>query len=176
MDKNNYYAISFLFADTKGLVSDVTKVLFENGFNIADSSSTFLQGVFSMIFIVNSSKDLSENQVKDMFKSSKFIPNVFKFSPSNKEITGNYYSISVYGADKAGIVHEITSILASNDINIVDLQTKVTGRHTSKVYIMILEVSVPENLQEKIWLNALMEKAKEIGTDVTCKKIDTYEF
>ncbi len=176
MDNNNYYALSFLTTDSKGLVSEATKVLFENGFNLADSSSTLLQGIFSMIFIVTSDKDLYEHQVQEMFKSSRFIPNVFKFKKNDIEYTGNNYSISVYGADKSGIVHAITSILSNYDINIIDLQTKVTGRHQSKVYIMILEVVVPINIAEDDWTTALYEKAKEIHTDVTCNKIDTYEF
>lgn len=176
MDNKNYYALSFLSADSKGLVSEATKILYENGFNIADSSSTLLQGIFSMIFIVTSDKDLYEHQLQELFKSSRFIPNVYRFKKQNYEPTGNNYSISVYGADKPGIVHEITSIIAEFNINIIDLQTKVTGRHSSKVYIMILEVEVPENVSEKDWTKALSEKAKEIKTDVTYKKIDTYEF
>ena len=41
---------------------------------------------------------------------------------------------------------------------------------------MILEVVVPTNIAEDDWTTALYEKAKEIHTDVTCNKIDTYEF
>ena len=59
-----YYALSFVTNDSKGIVSNTTKVLFEKGFNIADSSSTLLQGIFSMIFIVTSDKDYSEDEIK----------------------------------------------------------------------------------------------------------------
>lgn len=176
MDKHFSYALSFLSNDSKGLVSEAAKVLLENGFNIADSSSTLMHGVFSMIFVVTSNNDFSESQVQDMFRNSPFVPNVFKFTHEEKEPEGIAYSISVYGADKPGIVHEITSVLAKYDINISDLQTKITGSKNSKVYIMMLEASVPENLDENIWIKALKESAKNIGTDVTIKKIETYEF
>lgn len=176
MDKNFSYALSFVSEDSKGLVSEAAKVLFENGFNIADSSSTLLQGVFSMIFIVTSGSDLSEEAVAGMFKKTGFIPSVFKFSGERKEPSGPHYSISVYGADKPGIVHEITSVLAENGINITDLQTKVTGRYTSKVYIMMIEAAACENADEKTWTEALQQRARLTGTDVTCKKIEEYEL
>ena len=57
MDKQHYYALSFVNTDSKGIVAETTKVLFNHGFNLADSSSTLLQGIFSMIFIVTNEKD-----------------------------------------------------------------------------------------------------------------------
>ena len=176
MDKQFSYALSFVSEDSKGLVSEATKVLFENGFNIEDSSSTLLQGIFSMIFIVRSASDLSEKAVADMFRNGGFVPHVFKFSGERRETAGNHYSISVYGADKPGIVHAVTSVLAENGINITDLQTKAAGKQDSKVYIMVLEVAVPENTDEKTWTDALRERASKTGIDVTYKKIEEYEF
>jgi len=55
MDKN-YFAITFVAEDRPGIVADVTKILYDNGFNIDDSSSTLLRGIFAMILVV-STKD-----------------------------------------------------------------------------------------------------------------------
>ena len=75
----HYYALSFVNTDSKGIVADTTKVLFDNGFNLADSSSTLLQGVFSMIFIITNEKDYKEQEIKDMFKNVRSHMEVFKF-------------------------------------------------------------------------------------------------
>ncbi len=170
-----YYALSFVNNDSKGIVYETTKVLYNNGFNIADSSSTLLQGVFSMIFIVTSEKDYKEQEVKEMFKSVPSHMEVFKYDKMPEEKDGFHYSISVYGADKPGIVNAITEEIAKNNINIVDLQTKITGK-SPQVYIMMLEVVTDDESSEKVWQEALKNTAKKINTQINIKKIEFFEL
>lgn len=176
MDKRFSYALTFVAADSAGLISHAAKVLFDNGFNISDSSSTLLQNVFSMIFIVSSEKDHSEEDVRLMFKSSGFALSVYKIVSEMKSLEGDHYSISVYGADKPGIVYAITNVLSKHNINIHELQTKETGKKESLVYIMMLEAVIPPELSEDVWTAELKNIAKSIGTDVTCHRIDSYEM
>jgi len=65
---------------------------------------------------------------------------VKKIDKSSPALEGENYSISVYGADKAGIVYNVSKFLADKSINIVDLQTKVAGKEGKPIYIMIMEV------------------------------------
>lgn len=176
MDKRFSYALTFVAADSAGLISHAAKVLFDNGFNISDSSSTLLQSVFSMTFIVSSGKDYSEEDVKSMFKSSGFALSVYKIVSERQSAEGDHYSISVYGADKPGIVYAITNVLSKHNINIQELQTKETGKKESQVYIMMFEVVIPPALSEEVWTVELKNIAKGIGTDVTCRKIESYEM
>ncbi len=175
MNKQYYYALSFVNTDSKGIVAATTKVLFDNGFNLADSSSTLLQGIFSMIFIVTNDKDYQEQEIKDMFKNVRSHMEVFKFDKKPEIKDGIHYSISVYGADKAGIVHSITEEITKNNLNIIDLQTKITGG-SPKVYIMMLEVVSSNKNNENIWQEALKKTAKEINTQINIKKIEFYEL
>ena len=170
-----YYALSFVNTDSKGIVAETTKVLFNNGFNLADSSSTLLQGVFSMIFIVTSDKNYSEQQIKDMFKNIRSHMEVFKLDKKPEIKDGVHYSISVYGADKAGIVHAITEDLATHNLNIIDLQTKITDS-SQKVYIMMLEVVAENEDNESSWQESLKKTAKDINTQINIKKIEFYEL
>ncbi len=170
-----YYALSFVTNDSKGIVFETTKVLFEKGFNIADSSSTLLQGVFAMIFIVTNDNNYTENEIKDMFKNSNYTMEVFKYDNMPVEQEGYHYSISVYGADKPGIVNSITSEIAKNGLNIVDLQTKITGRD-NKVYIMMIEVVSGSETNESVWQELLKKTAKNINTEINIRKIEVYEL
>lgn len=174
----NYYALTFISHDAPGMVSTVSKVLFDNGFNIADSSSTRLQNTFAMIFIVSHEKLFPESELKTFFKSyDSLFQNMACFKceqeakPSDFE---NHYSISIYGSDKPGIVYEITNILANHSINILELQTMKTGS-TPSIYIMALEVEIPEKISNE-WEEELKSKAKSIGTDITINKIETHEL
>lgn len=176
-DKNqNYYALTFVSADSHGLVALAAKVFFDNGFNIADSSSMLLQGVFSMIFIVTSSKNYTEKEVLGMFENSKIIPQVFKYKEMPHEDDGVHYSVSIYGADRPGIVAETAACIAKNGVNIIDLQTKITGKQAAKVYIMMFEVTIAEKDDSPKWKDELTSLASKIKTEVNIKKIEFYEL
>lgn len=173
--EKHYYALTFVNNDSKGIVYETTKVLYDNGFNIADSSSTLLQGVFSMIFIVTSEKDYKEDDIKEMFKNVRSHMEVFKYEKMPEEKEGFHYSISVYGADKPGIVNAITEEIAKNNLNIIDLQTKITGK-SPQVYIMMLEVVAENENSENVWQEALKNTAKKINTQINIKKIEFFEL
>lgn len=173
--EKHYYALTFVNNDSKGIVYETTKVLYDNGFNIADSSSTLLQGVFSMIFIVTSEKDYKEDDIKEMFKNVRSHMEVFKYDKMPEEKEGFHYSISVYGADKPGIVNAITEEIAKNNLNIIDLQTKITGK-SPQVYIMMLEVVAENENSENVWQEALKNTAKKINTQINIKKIEFFEL
>jgi glycine cleavage system transcriptional repressor len=50
--------------------------------------------------------------------------------------------VTVYGADHVGIVHSVTDALASRDVNITDLSTRVlAGQDDQPLYVMQLEVA-----------------------------------
>lgn len=176
----NYFALTFVSSDKPGIVAEVSKVLYDNGFNIEDSSSTLLRGFFSMILIVSSSKVSGKQEIVDMFSEavekmelSMSIMPVNQLNPPKK--TEKTYVISIYGSDKPGIVYKVTKFLGEKKINIVDLQTKVAGREDSPLYIMVLEVNIPDFNDEK-WIISLKKISDELGTDIHVRQIETYEF
>jgi len=65
----------------------------------------------------------------------------------------------VYGADKAGIVYNVSKFLADKSINIVDLQTKVAGKEGKPIYIMIMEVVAPFSVSSE-WIKELKTLSK----------------
>ncbi|MCA1926856.1 MAG: ACT domain-containing protein [Calditerrivibrio sp.] len=175
MDRN-FFAVTFVAEDRPGIVAEVTKILFDNGFNIEDSSSTLLRGIFSMILIISRKEDCNTDFIEDIFSSLKYMTTSVKrverdFTPFN----GDSYSISVYGADKAGIVYKVSKFFADKGINILDLQTKVAGKEGKPIYIMVMEVAVPEDVRSG-WLDELKLLSREVGVDINAKSIETFEF
>ena len=49
------------------------------------------------------------------------------------------YLLSVHGADRPGIVSEITAVVASAGGNVTDLSTRLTG----DLYVLLAEVDLP---------------------------------
>lgn len=180
MGKANLFSLMLVAGDRPGIVADVTRVLFENNFNIEDSSSTLLQGFFAAIFIVSSAEALSECEVKklfaDLLEEKGVSVKVQKVEEAENLPAGEHHIISVYGSDKPGIVNKVASFLSESGINIIDLQTKVAGKEKSPIYIMVLEVVLPEGFADASWKDKLTDISKELGTDIHVRQIETYEL
>lgn len=62
--------ISVLGADKKGIIANVSRILFENDANILDISQTIISGLFSMILIADiSSEKCSFDVLKNSLKA-----------------------------------------------------------------------------------------------------------
>lgn len=180
MSVDNLFAVTLIASDRPGIVAGVSKVFFENNFNIEDSSSTMLQGFFSAIFIINCAEGRSAADVKKLFSGFESEMDVEVYVQSISEPVpkpeGEHYIISVYGSDKPGIVNKIADYLSERKINIMDLQTKVAGSAESPIYIMVLEVIIEDDADVNGWEDDLKKISRELGTDVNIRHIETYEF
>ena len=56
---------------------------------------------------------------------------------------GDAWTIAVHGADRPGIVRDVTSALAEAGGNVVDLMTHLVGDAGAPVYVMTLWVTLP---------------------------------
>jgi glycine cleavage system transcriptional repressor len=172
-----HYAVSVVGADRPGIVAGVTEALYRLGCNIADSSCAMLAGEFAMILIVSHQKPFTKVQLLEELKpacdrlsmtlSVRHLP---QGEEDRKETSGEICQITVYGADQPGIVYRVTSTLAAQQINIMDLQTKLAGTDQSPVYIMLLEAALPDGLLPEaveLLLKSLKEELQvEIGVRI----------
>ena len=80
------------------------------------------------------------------------------------------HQINVYGADRPGIVFEVTKLLAENGVNITDLDTRLAGAPGRGVYVMLLETSGGD---WSIVPQRLAEVAVKLGVEVSNREIQT---
>jgi len=84
--------------------------------------------------------------------------------------------LSVYGADRPGIVAKVARIVADHDGNITDVNTRVIGTPEQPVYVMLLEVLLPPD-QEPVQLERALEALKSsLGVDVSLRTIEQLRF
>lgn len=75
--------------------------------------------------------------------------------------------ITVLGKDKVGIIHEVTSILSENNINILDInQTLMDGYFTM---IMLVDIS-KMNVDFKKLKDILESKANELDVSIKVQR------
>jgi len=173
-------SLSAIGKDQTGIVSSISKVLFELGCNIENSTMTLLSGQFAMILLIAYPKNLAVSKIKTKLKSAlnklRLFSSINEIDDNTKHIK-NYgdYVISVYGADKPGIVYNISKYLSDNKVNVTDVQTTVVGSK-EKFYIMLLEIQLPNKFKIENLKSAMNDLSKKLTVDISINQADTAEI
>jgi len=165
-----HFAVTAVGSDQPGIVASVTKVLVDHDCNLEDTSMSILRGHFAMMLVVAGPESLdaaalessllNETSGFDLVVAVRQIDDTVPVSPE-----GDAWTVAVYGSDKPGIVHSITSLLADAGVNVVDLTTRVIGDAARPVYAMVLEVTLPPGVSEKEVAARLETAAAELGVE-----------
>ncbi|MGZ4141609.1 MAG: glycine cleavage system protein R [Actinomycetota bacterium] len=170
-----HVAVTAVGVDRPGIVAAVSKVLYEIGGNIEDSRMAILGGHFAMVLIVSLPGDVEpralETALEQPAKELELITTVRPVAEAEPHGGGSPYVVSVYGADRPGIVWRVSETLAAHGVNISDLATHVVGDQ-EPVYVMILEVDVPPGGDADAIGEALKGVGLELGVDVAFNPMD----
>ncbi len=177
-----YFALTIIGRDRPGIVSQVTEILFQQGFNIADSSCSILGGQFSMILIISNPQISSADEFSDAFTTleesqlSVFIRTLKPGGEIRPEMEGELCMISVYGSDKPGIVFQVAKELGNRKINITDLNTKLVGEDTKPIYVMMLEAMLPQGTEIETVEEWMEDLKKELQVDISVRSLIAMEL
>lgn len=166
------YAISAIGADRPGIVAAVTGALVDLGGNLEDSSMSILRGHFAMMLVVSVPDAASAADLEaTLEEATARLELVVVVRPIDDEVPssppGEPWTVSVYGADRPGIVHRVAELLAAHSVNVVDLTTHVIGDETRPVYAMFLDVTVPDGTDAAALTQRLDALAGELGVSCT---------
>jgi glycine cleavage system transcriptional repressor len=177
-----HFALTIIGRDRPGIVSQVTEILFQGGFNIADSSCSILGGQFSMILIISNPEISTKEQFSNTFQPleeqhlSVYIRTLKPGGEIRPELEGELCMISVYGADKPGIVFQVPKELGDRKINITDLNTKLVGDKQKPVYVMMLEAMLPEGSEIEDLENWMKQLKQQLQVDISVRSLATMEL
>ncbi len=174
--------------DRVGIVAELARILFQRGCNLLDSSMTRMRGEFAVMLMIElpAGQTVSDLE-KDLGRLSEETKlNLFARQLSAEELTepneeDNLFMVSVYGADRPGIVAGITAKLSDQNINITDVQTKFieappAAGNGGSIFVMMLEVSAPPVVNEQSLRDSLTEAASLLSVDITVKSMETVEL
>ena len=170
---NHWYMLTLIGEDKPGIVAAITQALFEQGLNLGETSMLRLGGNFTVMMMVNGVED--EVTLKDrlgpVIEAQGMCLHVDPIEARLHEHLVPNIQVTVSGADRAGIVAQVTAALASSGFNILDLESDVAGTSDNPVYIMqiagVADVSV-ETIEQAL------ESLRQDGVDVNVTPIETY--
>lgn len=167
-------AITVLGHDRPGIIADATSAIAELGGNILDSSMTLLRGHFAWMLITDIAAGADEVQGRLAFLSEQgLVVSVLPVPPEEHRVSGDQFMLTVHGADRPGIVAELTGVLAVHGGNITDLSTRLGS---GGLYLLVVEVEIPHDVDVVSLGSALAQKAQSLGVDASLRAGDADLF
>jgi glycine cleavage system transcriptional repressor len=170
--KKQWYMLTLIGADRSGIVAQITNALFDGGCNLGEASMMRLGGNFTVMMMVDSA--LAKEDLQQLVKP---IANELGLTTHLDMVAAELHhhlepdlQISVYGADRTGIVARVTGGLADAGFNILDMQTDVGGSPDDPIYIMQMEGSATQGVLK---VKSIVDSLKQEGVDVQINEIET---
>jgi glycine cleavage system transcriptional repressor len=162
--------LTLVGADQQGIVAKVTQALFDAGCQLAEASMMRLGGNFAIMLRVslNETQNLKEI-LRDVTQSLNLHMHIDEDVAAQTHHIEPDVRIRVYGADRPGIVSQVTGVLAESGFNIIDLETAIAGDQSRPIYIMSMEGNAQNGLPV---LEQAIKKLDE-NIDISLMPIDT---
>ncbi|MGE0086462.1 MAG: glycine cleavage system protein R [Desulfococcaceae bacterium] len=174
--------ISVLGQDRPGIIALVSDALFRLECNIENVSQTILQSEFSGIFIAEIPADMSAEELRmNLQKEAEHMGlHVFvKYLDAPKTVPVSKktlpFVITTRGPDRKGLVAAITAIIARHGVNVTNLQAVFKGGDDPDRNIMIYEVDIPAETDQKALDAELREKGRELDLEISIQHRNIFE-
>ena len=148
--------IGLIFKNNKGIVSKLTKKIYEKECNILHSNMCKLGNHFAIDISYEGKNDINLMKIVEI---SEFNKNI-KF--------GNLHKLKVYCSDNPGIISTTSEILDNNNCDIIKLNSYVTPAAMSSIPIFTLEVEfyVEEGKKIKLFKKEIEEKLRIFNCEI----------
>lgn len=178
----NKVIISVLGTDRPGIIAAITRVLFHNDCNIENVSQTILQSEFSGTFITALPDDLAAEELHRRLKAEMnplnlevHVKAVDPHPPHGQTVASQPFVITTRGPDQKGLVARVTEIIARYGVNVTNLQAVFKGGDDPANNIMIYEVDVPLECDQKSLESDLRATADALGLRISIQHRKVFE-
>ena len=134
----NWYMLTLVGRDTSGIVAEVTQTLYQHDCNLGEASMLRLGGNFTIMLMVEAaqSRDELHTFILPYAERNNFQLHVDQIEGRLHQHKESDVHVSVHGADRAGIVAQVTTNLMEAGLNILDLRSDVAGTEYAPIYVM----------------------------------------
>lgn len=168
-----WYMVTAVGKDQPGIVAQVTRVLYQGGCNLGEASMTRLGDSFTMMVMAQA--PVSATALQQLLQPVAENINVHIHVDTidgvlHRPVVPNV-GLSIFGADQAGLVAQITGTLAAIDFTIVNLESAVAGNEAQPIYVMNIEGYAVHGLES---VEAAISCYKEKGLEIRITAIDPF--
>ena len=173
--------VSVVGHDRPGIIAAVSEALFLNGCNIEDVSQTILQTEFAGVFLASSPNSLKTEELRAGLHE-RLDPMGLSVLLREMDTSGVWdpppsepFVITIMGSDRPGLVAGVTGLLARFGVNISNLKAVFRGGDNPLENTMIYEVDIPVAVDQNAFRQALYERGRELGLEVSLQHREIFE-
>jgi len=168
----HWYMLTLVGSDRPGIVAHVTQALYDGGANLGEASMMRLGGNFTIMMMVqfDGNTHALAALVEPVADSLGLHTHIDRIEGGLHRHLEPDVRITVYGADRAGIVAKVTGALAEAGLHILDLNSDVGGSEAEPIYIMQMEGHAAEGIEA---LRSALEVVARDGIEARLDPIDT---
>lgn len=137
----HWHMLTLVGTDKPGIVAALTGTLFRAGCNLGEASMVRLSGNFTIMLMLETGADPAHLRalLAPMTRDFDLHLHMDEIQAHLHQHPQPNVQVVVHGADRAGIVAEVTEALAHAGLNILDLESEVGGTQDHPIYIMLLQ-------------------------------------
>ncbi len=158
--------------DRPGIVAGLTDALYRGGVNLGEASMARLGGNFTIMLMVEGEAEAPALQrlIEPFAAAHSLRVHADPIEGRLHEHVEPNVRIAVHGADRPGIVAQVTQALAAAGFNILDLDSGVGGTADRPIYVMTIDGHVPGGTEV---LERAFAPVRRSGIEVRIESIDT---
>jgi len=167
-----WYMLTLVGKDQSGIVAEVTAALYQGGCNLGETSMARLGGNFTVMMMVSAEQNNTQltELLAPVVDSLGLHLHVDQIEGQLHQHLSTDVMITVSGADRSGIVANVTKALTEAGLTILDLSSDVAGSEQKPIYILQIDGHASEGVEK---LHAALQIIKDDGVDVHMQEIDT---
>ncbi|MCA1830955.1 MAG: ACT domain-containing protein [Actinobacteria bacterium] len=163
------FALAAIGRDRGGIVAAISKVLFEEGCNLEDSSMSLLRGNFAVMLVFSAPDEATKSSLdaalRPVCDEVGVTFSVLEVDDRARTPQPTHVA-TVYGADKPGILAHVSSALSEGGANISNLSSRLVG----DIYVLTIEAEIAGDAAAiEAKLQAL---SADVGVDVSFASYD----
>lgn len=167
----HWYMLTVVGGDRPGIVAKLTDALYRGGCNLGEASMVRLGENFSVMLMVEGADTaVLERLVRPVTDALQLRLHIDPIHGRLHHHQEPNVQVTVYGADRPGIVAQVTGALAGAGFNILDLNSDVGGSAERPIYVMIIDGHSPGGIMA---IERALEPLHREGIEVRISSLDT---
>jgi len=169
---SDWYMLTLIGKDQPGIVARVSTALFEAGCHLGETSMIRLGNNFTIMMMVRGDGDQEALRaaLQPVVDVLQLVLHIDAIEGVLHQRPVPNVSILVHGADRAGIVAQVTTKAAEAGLNILDLESDVGGTEANPIYILQIEGVASRGIQA---IEAALAPLRANGVKVDVRPIET---
>lgn len=168
-----WWMLTMIGKDKPGIVAAITEALAGHGVSLGETSMLRLGGNFTVMMMVSGAEDEATLRARlaPIIEAQGMCLHVDHIEGRLHEHLVPNLQVTVSGADRVGIVAQVTQALAGANFNILDLESDVAGTSDEPVYILVITGMAGGAMED---VEQALAGLRDDGVSVNVSAIETY--